>query len=349
MSVARKEEYRPPPRLFAVTRARRAVERTGLYSLIGNTLAGKCLNTLSDILRRWSGVRTARRLAVRDGVPEHAPGEMGRRTDAVYLVPAGPGNWDELVDTIESIRAYEGDAGIVVLEDFTLDCRAPRVQAQFPEVGVIRGHVPVVNNRMSPSRLRAFEIVLSNYDFDVLIQIDIDALVIGPGLSGAAAAAFEHDSSAGTVGTLYDSHWHRPEMIHESRWSLRMRRLVRATVKRGYNPLLVSHGGVYAISRRALDAARASGLLRFRQPAWSRLTEDVVFAMLLAQVGYRPRSSDAFAVASQRLPASLVDIASGPARAVHSVRGGTLGESEQEVRSFFRVRREEHARRSSTG
>jgi hypothetical protein len=345
MFSAPTEEYRPPPRLFAVTRARRAVGRRGLYSLVGNTLAGKCVNTLRDIVRRWSGVRTARRLAVRDSVPEHAAGETAGRTGAVYLVPAGPGNWEELVDTIESIRAYEGDtASIVVLDDFTLDCRTPRIQARFPDVGVIRARVPVINNRMSPSRLRAFEIVLSNYDFDVLIQIDIDALVIGPGLSRAAAVAFENDRSAGMLGTLYDSYWHRPEMIHESRWSLRMRKLAHTPMRLGYNPLLVSHGGVYAISRRALDAARANGLLTFRQPWWSRLTEDVVFAMLLAQVDYRPRQWDAIACTSMKLPASLDELATGSALAIHSVRAGTSGESEAEVRAFFRARRKTHAR-----
>jgi hypothetical protein len=269
----------------------------------------------------------------------------------VFLVPAGPGELEELSQVIESIYAYEGaDARIVVVEDATPDVRRPQVQARHPGVDVLRARWPTGGPpRLSPPLSLGLAAALAAYEFDVLCKLDTDALVTGPGLTERAAAAFAADPGLGLLGTVGvradgepdDYTWDEWVLEHERRWSPVVRdRLDRARAS-AYDGTKI-HGGVYLASRRALDALAAAGDLRRQPPWWSQIGEDLWLTLGVTAAGFRLGSwggpGDPTASASKWLPVPLDEVGPRGVLAVHSVRRGAGGEPEAEVRAALRAR-----------
>ena len=319
--------------------------------LVKGTLAGKLAIAALRLRRTPAQALRARRAERRDGVPPQ-PRDRQHYT-ALYVIPAGPRDWQPLIDTLESIRHYEGEqAKVVVADDNSVGCRAAVVRPRFPEVDVIRGRWPSGGPpRQSPFEACVFEAVRRRYDFDVLVKIDTDALVTGPGLGARAAETFEARPEVGALGGIgvrgdgvpedysYDA-W---VLAHSRRWSRSVRRLEARARANGYEgPRL--HGGVYVLSRAALDAASAEGLLALDPPVWSLVPEDLWFSLVVVAAGFRLASfggpGEPLLSASHLLPLPKEDVVSSGKLAIHSVRRGEKGESEQELRSYFRARRE---------
>jgi hypothetical protein len=132
------------------------------------------------------------------------PAEDGRRElRAVYLMSAGPGSRSELGEAIESIEHFEGDgAKIVVVDDATPDVRARELRASFPRVTVLHRRIPSGGPPgMFPLFASALRFARETYSFEVLVKMDTDALVTGPGLSARAAETIAADPSLGMLGT----------------------------------------------------------------------------------------------------------------------------------------------------
>ena len=278
-------------------------------------------------------------------------------------MPAGPGSWHGLGETIDSIEVYEDDdVKVVVMDDWTVDCRAPRVQARWPEVDVVRPPSPSPNAfLLFPALAAAMRGILDRYDFEVLCKIDADALVTAPGLIRGAIARLEADPSLGQLGCCRvhasgvprDTFYERFAWTVTGRWSPRTRRLLRSIEAQGLDPLDSAQGGVYCVSRRALEVARVQGWLDWRDPPGSLLGEDFLMSGIVQASGFRIASwggpKDPIATTSRQLPLSLNDIVAQDKLAVHPVRRGLNGESEDEVRAFFRERREEARRGVTSG
>jgi hypothetical protein len=311
--------------------------------LVKGTLAGK----VAAALRRQ---RPLRALASRTA-PSPAPASRGRFR-IVYLVLCGPGELEPLSDLIESIRAWEGDAAkVLVVEDATPDVRWPDVRARFADVDVVRSRRPTGGPpRLSPPIARGYAIALERYEFDVLCKLDTDALVTGPGLGDRAAERFAAEPQLGMLGTIglradgvpedysYDA-W---VLAHERRWSRTVRdRLMRA--ERGTYDGRKVHGGVYVLSRAALEAMAAAGDLRRDPPWWSQIGEDLWCSLAVCAAGYELGSwgapGEPTASASKWLPVPLAEVRSRGLLAVHSVRRGAHGESEAQVRAALRAHR----------
>ena len=193
---------------------------------------------------------------------------------------------------------------------------------------------------------------LPRFDFDVFVKLDVDALVTGPGLIDACARRFAAEPDVGILGNVdvdpqgrvCGRDWVAWVMAHEYRYSRRVRSLVDEVVAAGGDPLRYAHGGVYAMSRRALEALNDSGGLEWPQPRWSTIFEDSVFSLLAQRVGLRVASfggpGEPFASVTGTMPLPLAQVVAENRLAVHTVRRGVNGESEEEVRGFFRARRE---------
>lgn len=334
----------PLPRVSSVH------ELSSTERVLKATLAGKA--AIAALRLRNTPVRAlrARRAERRDGFP--ASGGGPRRFTAVYVIPAGPRDWQPLQDTVESIVHYEGgQAKVVVADDNSVACRAAIVRERFPDVDVIRGRWPSGGPpRQAPFQARIFEAVRRRYDFDVLIKMDTDAIVTGPGLGARAAEEFARHSELGALGSLgvrgdgvledysYDA-W---TLAHSRRWSRTVRRLLARARGNGYDGPR-PHGGVYILSRAALDVASADGLLALDPPLWSLIPEDLWFSLVVAAAGFRLASFGApgepLVSASHYLPLPKEEVLSSGKLAVHSVRRGSAGESEEELRRFFRAAR----------
>jgi hypothetical protein len=305
-----------------------------LRLLVKGTLAGK----VAAALRRR---RRARRY---DDGP--APACRGRNR-IVYLVLCGPGELEPLSELIESIRTFEGDAKVLVVEDATPDVRWPQVRARFPDVDVIRARRPTGGPpRLSPPIALGYRTALERFEFDVVCKLDTDALVTGPGLGERAAARFAAEPRLGMLGTLgmradgvpedytYDA-W---VLDHERRWSRAVRdRLARA--RAGTYDGRKVHGGVYVIGRRALEAMD----LDTDPPWWSQIGEDLWFSLGVCAAGFELGSwgapGEPTASGSKWLPVPLDEVGERGLLAVHSVRRGADGESEAAVRAALRAQR----------
>jgi hypothetical protein len=285
---------------------------------------------------------------LRDGLPPAGSGRFG----VVYLVLSGPGELAAVGELAESVAAWEGTAAkLLVVEDATPDVRWPQVRARHPDVDVLRLRWP---SGGPPSQSRAVNLglraALARYDFDVLCKLDTDALVTGAGLGAAAAQRFAADPGIGQLGTVGMRADGVPEdysydawlLAHERRWSRTVRdRLARAQAG-GYAGEK-AHGGVYVLSRAALEAIAAAGDLRSNPPWWSLMPEDLWMSLAVYAAGFRLGSwgapGEPIASASKWLPVPLAEIGSRGLLAVHSVRRGAGGESEAEVRAAMAAQR----------
>ncbi|MDQ3644653.1 MAG: hypothetical protein M3356_03985, partial [Actinomycetota bacterium] len=342
-------------RWFAVTRARRRARLHGPTWILRSTLAGKVLATARrnvGLVGRW---RASRRRARAEATPSYSQAGERRTYRAVFLVLAGPGEGERVADLIASIHHYEGaDVKILIVDDATEDCRAGVLQAQFPDVDVLRTSWPIGGiHRQFPQMARALRELPERYDFRVLAKVDSDALVTGPGLTQAAEAVFASHPRTGLLGTTvsYPDGTPRRGMFafeawmiaHSRRWSRRVRRLFDAAADAREGPYVRVQGGVYLVSRAALETAAQRGLLRWRQPWWSRMGEDVIMSAVVEAAGFAQGSwggpGEPIASAQNVLPLALADIVAQRRLAVHSVRRGLHGESEEHVRAFFAARR----------
>jgi hypothetical protein len=327
---------------------------TLLHGLARQTLGGKAALALWRTRRGPAAAARSARLARADRAAGRIPPQDPRREfRAVYLVPAGPGEHEGLHETIASIRRYEGDdVKIVVTDDCTVDCREALVRERWPEVTVLRPRWPAGSPlRLAPLLTRAYAYALDAFRFDVLCKIDADALVTGPGLTAGAAELFAREPSVGALGTCrtradgvdedytYDA-W---VLAHERRWSREVRALHDAARAGGYDGAKV-HGGVYLLARRGLEAARTAGWLPWAPPWWTLLGEDTVVSLILWASGLSICSwgapGEPTASGQGFLPIDKESVMREGKLAIHSVRRGINGETERELRAFFRAERE---------
>src|SRR5918992_371563 len=167
-------------------------------------------------------------------------------------------------------------------------------------------------------------------------------------------ARYEPDGMAGTYrlrgdGLPEDYGFDAFVLRQTRRWSPTARRLLRRSEAGGYDGAKV-HGGVYYVSRAALEAVAWDGWLRWRTPWWTQLSEDFWLSVMVHASGYRLGSlggpGEPLLVASKHLPLPKEQVLAEGKLAVHSVRRGSDGESEDELRAFFRQARASPARTS---
>jgi hypothetical protein len=323
------------------------VDRTRL--LVKGTLAGKAAAALRRQRRAPLVALRSWRAARRDGPPPATE----RHVRVVYLILCGPGELEPLSDTLESIGAYEGDAAqALVVEDATPDVRWPHVRARHPTgVDVVRMPWPTAGPPRQSSALNlGLRTALARYRFDVLCKLDTDAVVTGAGLGDAAAQRFAEDPGLGMLGTVdmradgvpEDHSYDAWLLWHERRWSRTVRDRV-ARARAGTYDGRKAHGGVYVVSRAALEAVAAAGDLHRTPPWWTQIPEDTWMSLALCAAGFRIGSwgapGEPTASASNWLPVPLDEIAARRLLAVHSVRRGAGGEPEAEVRAALRAQR----------
>ena len=309
-------------------------------ALVKQTLLGKMV--LAVRRRRRRPPAPARWLA---SVPDPLTLPRGRR--AVIIVPVGPGETDALHDTLESVRAHEPDALVVVLADGAGDVRADELERRSPGAILLRPPRPSGGPpRLSPPLGWAYGWILATLRPEVVVKLDTDALLTAPGLVEHAAATFASRPSIamlgdcarhpdGTPGDTSYGHW---VVAHERRWSPTVRRTLRAANGRGWSDDEI-HGGVYALARRGLVAMERSGHLRRDPPWWTLIGEDLWFSLGTVASGYRIARTDRIATAQGCLPCHPEEALKAGLFAVHSVRRGRRGESEAELRAFFRSAR----------
>ena len=284
----------------------------------------------------------------------------GLRTAVV--IPAGPR--DDLVDTLDSVLRYVDRPRLIVVVDDT--GRRHRAATLVP--GDVAGDeiAVVAADPSAPGGLgglwvklcQGFRVVQEAGPWDVVLRMDADALLIGPGLAAMAADRFADDHGIGVLGSFRVGpdgrrrDWRPAAKRLRSETGLRglrrppvrrcVRELVRLGAAHGYEAGAHPLGGAYLLAPRLLDAWSGLGWLSLQPLARSRLGEDHICGLLTSAAGFRTVDmggpADPIAVTWRGLPAPPAELLARKKLVVHSVRSYRES-SEPAVRREFRAAR----------
>lgn len=291
------------------------------------------------------------------------------RVDIVVVIPIGPTcKLNYVLDTIESVKHFVTPSHVIIALDDSGKGTGAAVKARFGDVVVItaeRSYGKDVGLYLNLSS--GFAFAYEHYNFEVLLRMDTDALVIGPGPEAEAIDYFRRHSDVGIIGSYRvdcngdprDYSWPR-QLLAEELNSLRplvtstnplgwlkgwlfLRRVFLRSRSNGYEAGEHCLGGAYFISRACIGRLVKNNLLFRREISWSRLQEDHIFGLLIYSVGLRHGD---FATGSlpmglrwQGLPCSPEELLERQKKITHSTRFFN-DLSEDDIRDYFRTQRQ---------
>jgi len=284
-------------------------------------------------------------------VPPSTPRRRSVRSVVCFL--SGPGRPAELLDSIDSVLASDGeDSQILVIDDFSIDSREVVVRERYPQVDVLRLGVPSGGPpRMWPHVSLALKHALESFDFELFMRLDTDAVAVGPHLSRRTLEVVggrERPVLAGSVvvradGAPEDHGYHARVIQREQRYDRVLSSALDQALAQGWTPGRVVQGGALCLTRGAADAMAARGWVDYRQPWHSNATDDLLLSVFTSAIGGELLSigdpGGIFAVANKHLPVPTAELVQGGWLIAHSTRRGLDGEDEEDLREVFRADR----------
>jgi len=276
------------------------------------------------------------------------------------VIPAGVA--DDVEDTIKSVLQFtHSPRRIVVVDDTGHPGRLAALSRSSPDIHVLPApaHAAGVQGGLWVKVATAFSYVVRDFDFDVLLRLDADALLLGDGLAEAAVERLAQAPNVGLLGSYrYGTDggvrdWSSAAKELATECGLRglrkpsLRRLLRRmralAYLNGYTPGEHALGGAYLVAQSAIRAFADRGWLRLPILAQSQLGEDHLFGLLTVAAGYSIGDfggpGDPLALRWRGLPAPPEVLLAQGKLATHSVRyWDDLGEAE--IRQFFAGARE---------
>jgi hypothetical protein len=283
------------------------------------------------------------------------------RVALVTIIPVGPTtNYESLQDTVESIDTYCVQSQRIVLIDNSNADTAKRLSAEKHNLVIVERTTPSgKSGKLYFNLAKAFEFALDRYDFDVLLRIDDDGLVIGSGGDEQAIQFFRSNQNVAIIGSYRQTCTGQPRdfsppadqiryllrarrFLKAPRLSLSLRHLLRRAAKNHYELGENCLGGVCFINPTALRRMRDHGNLVRSEFIESGLEEDHIFALLAKASAF-----DLADFATGKLPVGAVwkGLPCGPdalersgKKVIHSVRR-YRDMNEAQIRAYFRDRR----------
>jgi hypothetical protein len=287
------------------------------------------------------------------------------RVKLVVLIPVGPAeNPEDVRDTIESIAYFTTPSRKIIVSDNSGKNSCKHLEHLFPGITVLK--TPQNYGKHGEFYLHlsmGLEFAHRNYDFDVLLGMDADALIIGPNPEEEAIRFFRDNQEIGIIGSYRidcngdqrDFTWPRKQLMKETRLvsllrqptRLRgvmfLRKIVRKSKKNGYELGEHCMGGAYFASRQCVSRLYQHNLLSRREIHWSRLAVDHIFGLFIYAVGLKHGDFSTgtlpMGLRWRGLPCSPEELLVRGKKVTHSTRSyGAM--SEAEIRRFFRAQRQ---------
>lgn len=270
----------------------------------------------------------------------------------IVVVPAGPK--DDAADTLRSVLCYTDAEMILVVDDTHgrgIGLEDPRIVVFTPP-----GSPPGPFGGLWAKLAAAYRYAVDHADFDILLRLDTDALILGPGIAEAAAGRFAGDPEVGTLGAYRvgpdgnSRDWGPAAKMVNAELGLRgmrhpaVRRRVRSLVAAApdYVPGEHALGGALLLRGDMVRIWADRGMLDYPELGESLMGEDHLFGLLTLAAGYRiadfSSPADPLAVRWLGLPAAPAELLATSKLVTHSVRSwGDMQEAE--IREFFASRR----------
>jgi hypothetical protein len=270
----------------------------------------------------------------------------------VVVVPAGPK--DDAADTLRSVLCYADPELVLVIDDTHgrgIGLDDPRVVVFTPP-----DSPPGPFGGLSVKLAAAYRYVVEHAEFDVLLRLDTDALILGPGIAEAAAGRFARDPMVGALGAYRvgpdgrNRDWTPARKMVQAELGLRgmrhpaVRRRVRALVAAAPEYVHGEHalGGAVLFRGDTVRQWYRRGMLDYPELGDSLLGEDHLFGLLTVAAGYRigdfSGPQDPLAVRWIGLPAAPEELLAAGKLITHSVRSWQ-DLQEAEIREYFAARR----------
>ncbi len=270
----------------------------------------------------------------------------------VVVVPAGPR--DDAADTVRSVLCYTDSELVVVIDD----TQGRGIGVEDPRVAVLSlpDSFPGGFGGLWVKLAAAFRYAVEHADFDVLLRLDTDALILGPGIAEAAAGRFARDPTVGALGAYRVGpdgrarDWAPARKMLRAELGLRglrhpaVRRRARALIAAApeYVPGEHALGGAVLFRGDTVREMYRRGMLDYPELGHSLLGEDHLFGLLTVATGYRiddfSGPEDPLAVRWKGLPAAPAELLAAGKLITHSVRS-FQDMPEAEIREFFAANR----------
>lgn len=300
----------------------------------------------------------------------HSPsGRIAVQT--VVVIPLGPKcKMDYVLDTIASIQHYITEQKAIIIADDSQNVEyRRRIEQSYPDIIILSTKQNLgKGSGLYTNLCIAYSYALDHFDFETLLRLDTDALMIGYGADKEIAAYFAAHPKIGLAGTYikgnhqtdefgnrWDSYGGRVFVIaiaklfssyflHSPLSLLRIRKRLFRAIYQGYEFGDLIFGGAYAFSRAGLEALRSNGLLPMPNMLGVDLEEDHLFSMLMRSVGMEladlSRHHGPFGCVWKGLPATPEKLCEAGKKIVHSTRYYKNQLREGDIRAFFRAKRE---------
>lgn len=291
---------------------------------------------------------------------------MTAKPIVAIVMPVGPGK-DTALDTLDSVASYcEEPHVVVIIDDYTQDGTYEALRShKRANWSILRNSRQMGRLRLVHSLCSSFQFVLSEWNCDLILRLDQDALIIKPGVISDALAYMRDNPSVGLFG-VYERDYDRARSFESHRklitreMSLPKRLLglrpawaplLRMAEQRGYRRGDNVFGGAYFITRPCLTALNNIGAIDVPYRWHSRLMEDVYFSMATVAAGFKlghfAAPDGPLCLEWNGLPYPAKNFVDSPYKIVHSVDKGKNTSRDancgRTAREFFQVIRRNEA------
>ena len=282
------------------------------------------------------------------------------------VIPAGPN--DDIADTIDSVLTYVAEPRRIVIINDTGGRSLDEIAARSADIDVIE---PINlratrGGKLMENIANAYLHLLNHFEFDALLRMDADALIVGPGLAEMTMRRLAEEGQIGLLGAnrfdqgggIRDWSWAAGELarscgvagLRHPRTRHLLHRLRGQAVQHGYTLGEGPQGGGYIHSPALVSAMADQGFLDPCGLSHCLMGEDQIFGLLAYACGFRIGEFSGvhgpLGVRWRGLHAAPPDLIDQGCLVVHSVRSFETM-SEEEIRRWFRDHRHDELHRQS--
>ena len=294
---------------------------------------------------------------------------MKQQVKLVVVIPVGAlsskNRYEHMVDTIESIQHYATPNHKIVIQDNSAPMHlGDRLLKEFPRLDVVRAPL---NYGLFGGLYKSLSLALlhvhSTYQYQVLMKMDTDALMTGPGIEDDAIRFFDGHPGVGEIGhRLYEGDGIKyPAQtigrevsmygwLRDRERCTTMRLYMQQAEANGY--IIGEHvlGGTAIYHPEFIDLLVKHDMLLREELRRTMLQEDHLWGLLCYAVGLKVARfhipEQPLAVVWKGLPCSPDDLVKVNAKIVHSTRYWQ-NMNEDQIRAYFRQRRRERRQESN--